>query len=141
MKTQTATIPFTVFGFRVFLSGPASAPAGEDIAYVVEYQRVSQLNSTGLVIIYNEVNASVPPQPAATLVSVKALVGAPPTSLVPQAVGFSEDCEFGGDTGKLEIVVRPTAGFSGPLTVELYVRGSSMEFPTGSVSQVTTRVS
>jgi hypothetical protein len=142
MRTQTATPGFTLFPFRVIISGPASASNGEDITYVVEYQRVSPLNGTGrgIVITYNEVKSSVPPQPAATLVSVKAVLGAPPINLVPQVPGFSENCEFVGDTGTLQIVVRPTIGFAGPLTVGFYVKGTSIELPTGSVSEVTTRV-
>ena len=140
-ETRTAT-PGLAFPFRVVVSGPASVSAGEDITYMVDYQRVSLLNGTGraIVITYNKVIGSVPPQPAATLVSVNAVLGAPPINLVPQVPGFSENCEFVGDAGTLQVVVRPTIGFTGPLTVGFYVKGTSIELPTGSVSEVTTRV-
>jgi hypothetical protein len=143
-SVEHATPGFVQFEFRVVLSGPASASPGEDITYLLEYQRVSGLNrsgSRGIVIVYNLVMGSAPPQPAATLVSVKALVGPQPTNLIPQGPGLSENCDFGGDAGTLQIVVRPTTGFSGPLTVLHYVRGTSIEFPRGSVNEVTTEVS
>ena len=143
METQTGLPGFVQFGFRVVLSGPTSSRAGEDITYALEYQRVSPSPKgygDGVVIVYNLVRGAVPPQPAATLISVRSVVGAPPMNLIPQNPGFSENCEFGGDAGTLQIVVRPRIGFTGPLTVQVYVKGTSIEFPPGSVSEVTTRV-
>ena len=138
--TATAhfTVPFVEFGFRIVLAGPVSARTSEDITYTLEYQRVQpdpKGSDTGFVIAYNLVNFAQPPQPAASLQSVRAVVGEPPINVAPMNPGLSEKIELVGDAGKLEIVVHPTPAFAGPLTIKAYVRGTSIEFPSGSVSE------
>ena len=142
-STIAAGVPsYTPFSFRIVLSGPAAATAHQDIAYSLYYQRVSPSPGAGnaIVITYNVVMGAVPTRPAATLVSVKASDGAPPVDLGPQIPGDSENYGLAGDSGTLQVIVHPTAGFSGPLTIGFYVRGTGIQLPEGSADRVTTIV-
>src|SRR5438105_292745 len=62
----TSAIPagvpsYTPFSFRLVLSGPAAASAHQDIAYSLDYQRVSPSLGAGnaIVITYNVVMGAV----------------------------------------------------------------------------------
>jgi hypothetical protein len=101
------------------------------IHYRLEYDRVNDNAPTGGLVFVYSVNA--------TLVGIRGVEGPAPTDLGPQAQD-SEQFGVEGDHGIVEFDVRPLPGFAGELVVAVYIFGTGIELPEGSVTNVTTNV-
>jgi hypothetical protein len=121
----------TVSPLRLILSGPPSSTGDQVIHYRLEYDRVNDNAPTGgLVFVYSV---------KATLVGIRGVEGPAPTDLGQHAQD-SEQFGVEGDHGIVEFDVQPLPGFAGELDVGIYIIGTGIELPEGSVTNVTTNV-
>jgi hypothetical protein len=121
----------TTSPLRLVLSGPPSSPGDQVIHYRLEYDRVNDNAPTGGLVFVYSVNA--------TLVGIRGVEGPAPTDLGPQAQD-SEQFGVEGDHGIVEFDVQRLPGFAGELDVGIYIIGTGIELPEGSVTNVTTNV-
>ncbi len=121
--------------YLLILSGPATARPGADATYVVTYQRVDANT------IYSSHFVFTWPPEAASLTSSRVVSG-PAGGMTDQIPGQSVNWGFprSASEGAVEFVLRIDPGFTGDLRVSIYVRGSGIRLPEGSVTEVTTVV-
>ena len=127
----TATAGLTIFSYRVILSGPYSSPSDTDVTFLLTYARVPPPNlaAASVVLTYGD----------AQFVSIAASSGAAPVGVGPQGPG-AQRFELNGDSGTLQVTLRPPAGFAGALTLRFYVPGSGIGMPAGTVAETTTQI-
>lgn len=135
--TPAYTPVLSLFPFQLVLSGPSQSVAGEPAVYQLRYMRVTSgdgrplLPDRGIVFLYGR---------DASLVAIGAASGPSPVDLGPQNPGLSENVQLPADAGEIEFVIQPHVGFTGMLDVSVYVRGTSIAFPDGSVVLVRTQI-
>jgi hypothetical protein len=127
---------YAIFPYRVVLSGPSEARAGEEVTYQLEYQRVSEELGGEIVLEYGHTSSA----PTGSLVSIRAASGSEFTDIGAQIAGYSERIAFAGDAGILEVTVRIRADFVGETGLSFYVPGTGILMPPGTVSSVRTDV-
>lgn len=133
LGTVAAQTPIvTVNPYRLVLSGPAEASSASDATYRVEYQRVNA-NVGGPGFVFNW------PSDAASLVSSSVVAGSAGvmSEMGPGAISWDSDV---GDSGVVQIVLHIDSTFLGQLKTGIYVRGTGIALPEGSVDSVITQV-
>jgi hypothetical protein len=126
---QTTELPY-----RLVLSGPVQAASGSEVTYRVSYERVSQEPGSPTFVFQWTGTA-------ASLLSVAASDG-PQPDVRDQVPGQSVRVgPPGNDAGAVDFLLQIDADFTGELRATIYVPGTGVALPAGSVTEVTTAVS
>ncbi len=125
----------TDWPYRYMVSGPLAASVGEQVTYTVAYEQVledTQLFGQSFVFSWSK---------RASLVSFATISG-PEASIVEFNEPESQNVGFSGPAprGAVSFVLRISED-CGDLGVGVYVRGSGIRLPEGSVTEVITEVS
>jgi hypothetical protein len=138
---QTATptavpfVPGQVWAYRFVVTGPSSALAGSEVTYRVSYDLVIPENygTAGFVFVY--------PLDGVTFVSSAVVEGPQGVMSVQTEHSIRWDFNERLQSGAAEVTLRinPDAP-PGDLTVAIYVPGTEIYLPGGSVDHVTTHV-
>ncbi len=115
------------------LAGPVRIAAGATAAYTLQYTRVPVERDAGTTVVFLY-------RPGATLLRVDVLEGAPLAQEEIQNPGWSERVAFAGDAGKVQFTLRFNRSAVGSRTVSVYVPGTNVGTPDGSVTEMTTDV-
>lgn len=118
--------------YRVILTCAAQSPRGSDVEFSLRYQRVPVEHDAGadIVFVYGM---------GATLERIDAVTGIQPVDESAQGAG-AERLSLAGDSGTLQFVVRPNMDVAGAIRAGLYVPGTHVEVPAGSVSECSTQL-
>ncbi len=132
VATEPGVMPTAVFPYRVILSGPAQAHSGDEVTYDIQYECVSQLAKTckpggvGIVVEWPPADATY--------------VSSDPPSTDSGAKGKYATFPLAGPGGIIHLTINVSAGFTGPLWVQLGPPGRPFTVPEGSVGEVVTTV-
>jgi hypothetical protein len=126
--------PVEDWPYRLVISGPTAAEAGSEAAYRVEYTLLvpGAIQSPGFVFGWNVDHAS--------LVSSRVVAGPQGVMnpMTPNSIAW--DFSQPAPSGAVEVVLRFASTFTGDSGVGIYVRGTQILLPEGSVDSFTTIV-
>ncbi|HEX5480800.1 MAG TPA: hypothetical protein VFY79_13875 [Dehalococcoidia bacterium] len=122
----------TMFPYRIVLSAPHRVLLDEPITVTLDYTRVVPRGpgdiGGGFVLEYT----------GSQLVSVTAARGAAPY-IADKRADFA-DLGVSGDSGELKIILQPTTGYIGEVSIGFYIRGTEISLPEGTVEYARTLV-
>ncbi len=138
VPTLAATDATTVAGstypwpYRFILTGPLVAAPGEDVTYSIDYIRAQQdaHGEPGLVFAWNPNSADFLSADSAG----QSAITDPP--IPGQAYLLGNDI----NSGRMTVHLRIRTGSAGAMMVNIYVRGTGIQLPPGSVDSLVTQV-
>lgn len=124
--------------YRYVVSGPARAGSSTEVAYRLEYERVRETpGSPGFVFTWAEGQASFV---SSRIVSGPDGVMGPMASETGPVSGVRWDFSGTPERGTVEVALRMDPGLTGDFRLSIYVPGTDIVLPPGSITSVTTRV-